>query len=268
MSNDADCSDTAAIPLGNQRLGLMMKYWHPGKVKTRLGATIGYEQAANLHRFFVRQLCDALPKCGSARSLVLADRSDADALQQAIQAWQVGNQWDVEFQCPGDLGNRMEAWFRTHLTADSTDPSTAATDHPHSAILIGADCPLLNQSSIDAAWRTLEHADVVLGPAVDGGYYLIGIRGSSETLPAIHTWFSDVPWSTDRVLPITLQRIRQSGHKVVLLEPREDIDTIDELTRLCQQLRSQQSHADASTDLLLKSIESVLPTGSPPGHPS
>lgn len=216
----------------------MAKFWTSGTVKTRLGASTGMDKSARLHQLFVQTLTAHL--ANDAQQCVV---SFAPADKESDFAASLPAAWQLTPQCDGDLGQRMQDWFARFLSEHSA------------AILIGADCPTLDQSVIDQARRLLETNDVVLGPANDGGYYLIGIRGPWADRHA--TLFKDVPWSTDTVLSLTQERITQTGMSCELLSEREDIDTIDVLHRLIDSLKqtapSQSNHAR-----LLQQIESIL----------
>jgi len=100
-----------------------------------------------------------------------------------------------------------------------------------SAVMIGADLPTLPLSHLRAAFAALERRPVVLGPSLDGGYYLIGLRAPQPEL------FEGIAWSTSQVLSQTIERINQLGLQVQCLEPWYDVDTIDDLDFLVSHLR-------------------------------
>ncbi|MRR07926.1 MAG: glycosyltransferase, partial [Deltaproteobacteria bacterium] len=119
--------------------------------------------------------------------------------------------------CPqqgSDLGERMKNAFRDVISRGSTR-----------AVLIGSDIPDLPQSFIDEAFTSLEDHDAVLGPSLDGGYYLIGFR-SDSFLPEV---FDGVQWSTPAVFQQTLGILQKSKYSVHTLRERRDIDTFDDL---------------------------------------
>ena len=124
---------------------------------------------------------------------------------------------DIEFtalaQQGGDLGARMYAAL-----------SNALQRH-RSAVLIGSDCPEFDPGYLEAAFAALEQQDAVLGPAVDGGYLLIGLRAAPALL------FEDIAWGTPQVLQITRDRLRQLGWRWAELPPRHDIDEPGDLQR-------------------------------------
>ena len=200
----------------------MTKYWVPGKVKTRLGNTIGMAPAADLHKLFVSKLCDSLSNAADERCLCITPEENLPSVQSALEEWQLSPKWRVTSQLMGDLGARMSGWFR----------QTLGTGGNNAAILIGGDCPLLSANDIAQAADCLHQSDVVLGPACDGGYYLIGIAGPWRL--ELETIFKQIPWSTSEVLSLTRQKLAQTNLKLTELEPREDIDTERELVRLLQ----------------------------------
>ena len=100
-------------------------------------------------------------------------------------------------------------------------------------MIIGTDAPGVDRERVTAAFRLLERTGgphLVLGPATDGGYYLMGLRSPQPDL------FRDVPWSTPRVLEITLERAREAGLRWELLEPLSDVDRPDDLSPELQDL--------------------------------
>ena len=113
-----------------------------------------------------------------------------------------------------DLGARLERAFGELLN-----------DGPARAVILGADCPMLDTAMMRRAFDALEGDDLVLGPSRDGGYYLIGL---TRTAPAL---FRDVAWGTSAVLEQTLDRAQESGLAASLLSPLDDLDTPEDLVR-------------------------------------
>lgn len=228
-------------------LGLMTKYWVPGRVKTRLGQTIGMESAAALHQLFVSCLCQELAETGLRREVCAAPQESLAAIQRQIDDWGLAGRWTVTDQGDGDLGDRMQRWFRRTLGTASESRS----------LLIGSDCPTLSAVDIGTAMEELETHDVVLGPAVDGGYYLIGIRGAWQ--PEFALLFQAIPWSTDRVFAVTKERMMQLGLSSTDLPMKEDVDTIEELTNLRHSLASGSgfSALKSNLDEILKAIPNM-----------
>ena len=196
------------------KLGVMAKYWEPGKVKTRLGATVGMARAAELHRSFCKHLSETLHGVAENQSFVIAPPERESEFAAVVK------NWEFEHQCSGDLGRRMENWF-----AGPKDRSETGV-----RLLIGADCPTISPGIVQAARDALSGNDLVLGPACDGGYYLIGLRLPWRT--QYECLLRDMPWSTDRVCELTKDRASTAGLSVSTLETMEDVDTIEELRRL------------------------------------
>jgi hypothetical protein len=101
---------------------------------------------------------------------------------------------------------------------------------PTWTVIIGGDCPYLTQSYLQAAFKGLGRSDVVVGPALDGGYVLLGSkRYHPELFEAVH-------WSTDRVLDKTMERASEAHLRVKLLDPLEDVDDLASWERAKRQL--------------------------------
>jgi uncharacterized protein len=95
--------------------------------------------------------------------------------------------------------------------------------------IIGADAPTLPRSMLSHGLLATRDADVALGPALDGGYYLVAIR--SEAWPRADRIFQEIPWSTERVLERTLERAREAGLEAAILEAWYDIDEYEDVIR-------------------------------------
>ena len=212
-------------------VGLMAKYWEIGKVKTRLGASIGMSRSARIHQIFVQHLCVRLRDAGAARSICLSPIERSGDVTSMLRTLPGPPDWTIVDQGEGDLGTRMLRWFKAQLSGGSL-----------SAILIGADCPAIDPALIDDAGRQLQDHDVVVGPAADGGYYLIGARGSWTGIGGqLKLLFDGIPWSTPEVFKLTKSRAKDAGLSLAELETLEDVDTAAELHRLLEKLSSSGS---------------------------
>ena len=129
----------------------------------------------------------------------------------AVRDW-LGDAIHFRLQGDGDLGQRMERALEE-----------AFAEGASSVVVIGADCPGLTARHLDAAFRALDDNDAVLGPAVDGGYYLVGVR---RFLPDL---FRNIPWSTESVLEETLVAANRAGIECELLDTLHDLDVPDDL---------------------------------------
>ncbi|MBU2538315.1 MAG: TIGR04282 family arsenosugar biosynthesis glycosyltransferase, partial [Proteobacteria bacterium] len=133
-----------------------------------------------------------------------------------------GNQEDMEVwlsgdipcvpQGEGDLGDRLRRAFTLAFARDT-----------RRVVIIGADCPGLSPTLFSQAFAALDHKDLVIGPAMDGGYYLIGLSHPAPSL------FSDIPWGSGKVLAATLNQAKTLNLSNHLLEPLADVDRPEDL---------------------------------------
>ena len=204
-------------------LGLFAKHWRPGRVKTRLATTLGTERASRLYQVFLDHLLETLAETGDQREIVFTPQSARSEF-----ARRGGSAWRLVPQVEGDLGDRMASYFQQRFEP-SYETGPDRSDPPR-IIVIGADCPQLLPSDLEEAFDALQTQDVVLGPASDGGYYLIGFRGQARPI------FSGVPWSTDRVMATTESLIRDGGWSLHRLPTRTDVDELPDLIGLWREL--------------------------------
>jgi len=187
------------------------KYPVAGKVKTRLAASIGDDQAVRVYECMVRQTLRVTRKLRS-RARTILFFSPPEALDQ-MRSW-LGDSHRFVPQSGGDLGERMDQAFQY-----------AARQGYGRTLIIGTDCPGLNPSHLERAFVALEDHDVVIGPTEDGGYFLIGC---SRPQPAL---FRDIAWSTDAVLGKTLEIAKTETLRVAELDTLRDVDTVDDLEK-------------------------------------
>jgi rSAM/selenodomain-associated transferase 2/rSAM/selenodomain-associated transferase 1 len=179
-----------------------------GAVKTRLARDVGDAEALRIYRLLGRRVVDAL-RPGAHRLRVFYDPPDASALEQ-VRSWLGEEGVDFRPQTGGDLGTRMEAAFRECLE-DSSE-----------ACIVGTDIPEVTLDTVERAFGKLNEGDVVLGPATDGGYYLMALREP-------HPLFEGIPWSSDAVLERTLDRAAEMALRVSRVETLSDVDTRDDV---------------------------------------
>jgi rSAM/selenodomain-associated transferase 2/rSAM/selenodomain-associated transferase 1 len=182
----------------------------PGQVKTRLAAEVGPDEAARIYRSLGRRVVDQVRE-GPYRTVVFYDPPEAGA---AVEEWLGGRGLELRPQAPGDLGDRLESAFRW------------AFREAERVVVVGTDAPDVDSEQAEAALHALEAADLVLGPALDGGYYLLGLRRPAPEL------FQGIPWSTPEVLGATRARARELGLTEMLLPALRDVDTLEDLMRL------------------------------------
>ena len=191
----------------------------PGAVKTRLCPPLTPDEAATLHGSFV---LDTLERTKTAvtrlklpvdRYLACAPSSNL-AFFKILEERQAVKLIDQE---GADLGKRMSRAFETMF----------ARSYQHVTI-VGTDVPSLPLEYYGRTLTLLERNDLVFGPALDGGYYLIGLN---KPAPAL---FENIPWSTDHVLALTRERAESLGLSTALLPEWRDTDTIDDLKALIE----------------------------------
>lgn len=181
------------------------KYPEPGRVKTRLIGAIGAEAATELHRRCLRLTIDCVCSVEDALARVAISPDDAD-FSAFIEIARVIPQGD------GDLGERLGRVTQQRFA-----------DGCERLLLVGSDCPTLAPSDLRAAFDALDSHDAVIGPALDGGYYLLGMRRPEVSL------FAGVDWSTDRVAAQTRDKAVAAGLTIEELPARRDIDTFEDL---------------------------------------
>jgi rSAM/selenodomain-associated transferase 1 len=196
------------------QLGIFAKHWQPGAVKTRLAASIGEKTAAALHRCFVQTLLNRFQHVADRQALWFTPADSAEEFRQLDLG-----RWTLEPQASGDLGARVKHYFSSALSASDSL-------RPLRTVLIGSDSPDLPLEYVDEAFDKLRSFPVVLGPATDGGYYLIG---ASQTVPPI---FDNIPWSTPEVWTQTISRLTAAQIPYHVLPKWYDVDDFTGLRRL------------------------------------
>lgn len=191
---------------------IFTRYPEPGKTKTRLIPALGKEGAAKLQQKMTEQkLTEALKL--QALYPISIEIYFTGGNQQLMQDW-LGN-LIYKKQSKGDIGKRMEVAFQSVFETGSDR-----------AVLIGIDCPDLNSELILEAFQALNQHDLVLGPAADGGYYLIGLN---YLIPEL---FTGISWSTAEVLPQTQNIAQLLQLSVASLPILSDIDRPEDLAIL------------------------------------
>jgi rSAM/selenodomain-associated transferase 1 len=183
-------------------LGVFAKWPKPGSVKTRLAAETSADYAAMVARACWLDTMALAKSLSAAHWLAYAPADAGPAFAEEA----VG--WSLVPQSAGDLGERMRSFFADRF-AEGADE----------VVLIGTDSPNLPAAYLEQAFTALERVDVVLGPAFDGGYYLIGL-----SRPAPDLFGPGIAWSTATVLGATVDRL--GGRSLALLPPWYDIDTL------------------------------------------
>lgn len=186
----------------------------PGQVKTRLCPPLTPEEAATLHGSFVLDILERTKGAASKLKLPI-DRYLAcspSATHVFFKIMEERQGVKLIDQVGDDLGTRMNQTFKTLFARGYGQ-----------VLLIGTDVPTLPLDHFRQALASLENHDLVLGPAFDGGYYLIGLK---RVVPEL---FADIPWSTDQVLRLTQKKAAEIGLKASLIQPWRDVDTLADL---------------------------------------
>lgn len=190
------------------------RYPLPGQVKSRLAAKVGQDVACELYKNFVFDMLDMLGRVGYEHAVMVHPGESCEKFSKLF-----GGGRKCFPQRGADLGERM----RNALLQ-------AFDSGYRKAVLIGSDLPDLPEDVIVGAFDALESHDAVVGPAGDGGYYLIGFTPSGM-LPVA---FNDMPWGTAEVFDRTVEVLRANGRRVHLLCDWNDIDTVEDLDELVQ----------------------------------
>ena len=185
-----------------QKLIIFVKAPRAGLVKTRLADSIGAPAAALAYRTLVKQVLARLRAIPAVELRYAPD----DALSE-IQPW-LHPGWTARPQGDGDLGQRLDRVFEE-----------AFAERAGRVAVIGSDCPTITVRDIRQAWAGLLRHDLVIGPATDGGYWLIGLRKHAPRL------FENIPWSTETVFRETLKRAKEIHLSSHFLRERRDIDS-------------------------------------------
>jgi rSAM/selenodomain-associated transferase 2/rSAM/selenodomain-associated transferase 1 len=193
-----------------KRLIVFARYPEPGKSKTRLIPSLGPEGAADLQRQMTEYTLSWAKQLEETHPVSLELHYEAENLH-LMQTW-TGKDLSYYPQCEGDIGRRMAEAFRVSFQSGSVP-----------TVLIGTDCPGLSGNLALKAFEALREHDLVLGPATDGGYCLIGLN---QEIPQL---FMDVPWGTGGALEKTLCIAKDLGLRVFLLDPLHDVDLPEDL---------------------------------------
>lgn len=195
----------------NSHLIVFARYPVPGKTKTRLIDQLGGDGAAALQdamtRHTLAQVAGFLGIPGTESEIRFAGG------QITEMAEKYGHQWNYAPQGDGDLGQRL-----CRAIQQAFDGRAARV------VVIGTDCPEVTAASLTTAFDALREHDLVLGPAVDGGFYLLGLRRPRANL------FAGIDWGTDAVLHQMLDAAERSRLSIHILAPLRDVDRPEDLS--------------------------------------
>jgi rSAM/selenodomain-associated transferase 1 len=191
-------------------LGLFAKWPVPGMVKTRLADGHDPTWGARVGHAFLLDTIQRLAVVDAQRVLAFAPREREADFAAVAGCFALIPQGD------GDLGQRLAAFVDQQLDEGA-----------RAVVLVGTDSPTLPVAHVELAFQALEQADVVLGPACDGGYYLLGCG------PRRPPVFENISWSTGRVLSDTVAALADPRWRLAMLPPWYDVDTLVDWAMLC-----------------------------------
>jgi len=191
---------------------MFVKYPEKGKVKSRLSQSLDEDRVARLYRAFIEDLLESLSGGDYRFRIAYHPRERKDDFRKEF-----GNTFSYMPQTGTDLGKKMHNAFKQCFSEGF-----------HCVVIIGSDSPDLPQQIIKEAFQALEKRDAVIGPACDGGYYLIGFRRESFTPEA----FDGIAWGTDSVCGTTVKILRSAGMHIHVLPAWRDIDRPEDIVAL------------------------------------
>jgi rSAM/selenodomain-associated transferase 1 len=221
----------------NRCVLLFVKLPEKGKVKSRLARDMEWDLVRRLYESIV---LDTIVMLQGTKVPFLICFDPPDALDR-VRRW-LGSEYSYLPQAGAELGERMEQAF-VRVFREGADK----------ALLIGSDIPGLSSAVILEAFESLTSHDAVIGPARDGGYYLIGFQKNGFDAAIFH----DMIWSTQAVYDETIMRLRENAREIHVLPQCTDVDTKEDLKTLLHELASQ-GPADSQTLKFLRSQRSSI----------
>lgn len=194
-------------------LFVYLKYPEEGKVKTRLATDVGDKRASEIYKELAEKTIKNMESLVNKGIEVIISFTPIEK-EKEIKEW-IGKQFVYHLQKGNDLGEKMSNTVQYGFKKGADK-----------IVIIGTDCPTISSNHIEEAFLMLSNNDVVIGPAFDGGYYLIGVKKGITFL------FNDIDWSTSSVLKQTIEKINSAGLTFDLLRTMHDIDSVEDYERL------------------------------------
>ena len=215
---------------------IFVKYPKPGSVKTRLAKQIGKEKAALLYHFLVKTVLARTKSRGYSRIIFYSP----EIPKKRFKEW-LGGDFIFYPQKGSNLGKRLLGAFKFIFKHDAKR-----------IVCIGTDSPLINSRIIDQAFRILRNKQCVLGPADDGGYYLIGLSSLNEGI------FKGISWGAKKVFRQTLEKIKSRKIEYGILDKSFDIDTYEDIAILRKGLKKAYCADSGGIKLLMFALDNVF----------
>ena len=220
-------------------LGLLAKHWTPGRVKTRLAVSIDPLRAAMWHEQSFLTLAKRFADLGDVCTVWLDPWDQHPAFSESLarassSGGAAASVWRLQPQVEGDLGRRLQSCFEQSFASGA-----------ERVVLLGADSPDIPREYLVQAFTALDTHDVVLGPAEDGGYYLIGARGR------VPPCLQQISWGTASVWSQTVAQLHASGTSWMQAPLHYDIDRMEDLVRFAN------AQASDPNDLILLELRNL-----------
>lgn len=226
-----------------RRIIVFARFPVSGRVKTRLIPALGPEGAVRVHRrLMLHAVRNARVACQACNAQLELHFDGAD--ENAIQHW-LGDSVRIRPQSTGDLGERMARAFEEGFQ-----------NRCGAVVLIGSDCPGLTPEILAEAFERLKHGPVVLGPATDGGYYLVGLTSPMPEL------FRGITWGTDQVLAQSLETLSRIAVKPAILPELADIDRPEDM-KIWRRVVDAEASVPRRISVIIPTLNeaaSILPT--------
>ncbi|MBI4551758.1 MAG: TIGR04282 family arsenosugar biosynthesis glycosyltransferase [Candidatus Latescibacteria bacterium] len=211
---------------------VFVKAPRPGTVKTRLTPFLSAEESARLYRAFIQ---DTVATVSGVKGVLISVAYTPSDAQPSLQTLLNGHALDWFPQTGDTLGARL--WHAFHR---------AFQRGAARVVTIGSDSPTLPASILTQAFEGLISSDVVIGPATDGGYYLIGLRRRKGWMDAYQRLFEQIAWSTETVFRQTIEAIHTTDLTCIELPRWSDIDQPDDLIRLSDEIDRLRAAGDTA----------------------
>lgn len=216
-------------------LAIFVKYPSPGSVKTRLAESIGEKKAALLYRTFVETVISRTDCKYFKRVVFYAPPGKG----REIEEW-LGEELEMYSQRGGDLGERLANAFQLLFKNGA-----------QRVVTIGTDSPLIDKEIVREAFELLKTKQCVIGPSLDGGYYLLGLSKPCKDI------FMNIEWGTEKVFLQTLKIIEMLGLPCGILEKHFDVDSLDDLILLKRELGKDSRMNSGDFSALRKAVDEI-----------
>ncbi len=203
-------TETKQYESGKNCIIIFTRFPEAGVTKTRLIPFLGVENAALLHRKMAEKIFQECKELSIGKKISI-EIHYSGGNRKKIEEW-VPKSFETYQQITGSIGDKLYNAVSKKFRPDNKK-----------IIIIGTDCPFLNKKIVCKAFNFLDYSDIVIGPTLDGGYYLIGFKDAHREL------FSDIDWGTEKVLKQTLEKVTQKKKTWVALPIFGDIDRPEDL---------------------------------------